>query len=153
MITESTRLEIKPIQTFSEALDVRRVRNERYVRERMTSNQSRIGLAEQWLWFKSVDRKTVFTASLRNSEKVIGYGICANKKGYPKQTWLTGALVSSARGFGYGRQLFQLLVDQSKDDVRLTVWDWNDRALTLYKSLDFKQYAHVNKLVYMRLLK
>lgn len=123
---------IRPARGLQDAEGMRRVRNA--CRHFMTRNQAFITRYKQVSWWSLLPKSTQpFVVEL--SCEIVGYGLIVNDR---DKAWLTGALLDSTRGHGYGKRLFLHLI--SKVDG-LTPWvdvlDTNVRARALYAKLGF----------------
>lgn len=128
------------VQTLREALIMRRIRNA--CREFMTHNNGHIGLLRQIVWFYTAyarGRSLAFQAFVwRMNGRPVGYGIVrvANDK-----WWVTGGLIESARGKGFGRKIFETVTRVCHivgEDAWLDVFRDNRPAVELYYSLGYK---------------
>jgi hypothetical protein len=80
---------------------LRLIRNE--CRLFMTNNQKKISVTQQEKWFNELT-EDVMPFLVINSDKFIGYAVI---KIDGNETLLTGGLIESFRGQGYGRIIFQ----------------------------------------------
>lgn len=129
---------------------IRNIRNS--CREFMTNNTNYISEEQQIEWFNSVDHDVLKLYAGRVSGEVVGYGIVRIEDG---DAWLTGAILSSYRGYGYGRRLFVSLISlvPAGVETKLTVRDTNTNAINLYKALGFDAYYYDldSGIIYMKL--
>ena len=128
---------------------VRIIRN--HVSEFMTNNPHAISREEQIEWFKSLDHDQLrlFLFEEKYPPIPVGYGII--NKSYTPFPLLTGAIIPSHQGRGYGKELFQSLIDLCKDDLvpELDVRETNTKAINLYKSLGFVETINNNGIISM----
>ena len=126
---------------------LRLIRNE--CRLFMTNNQKEISVTQQEKWFNELT-EDVMPFLVINSDKFIGYAVI---KIDGNETLLTGGLIESFRGQGYGRIIFQKLIDLSIEINKiptLNVLKNNERAIKLYSSLGFKVINENDKIYIMR---
>jgi len=126
---------------------IRLIRNE--CRLFMTNNQEEITKSQQVKWFSSLPSNIKPFIAI-SSNIAIGYAIL---KIEDSSCLLTGGLVESVRGKGYGRMLFQKLIDLSIEmgkEPRLDVLQTNEKAIRLYSSLGFKVFDKNDKIYMMR---
>jgi GNAT superfamily N-acetyltransferase len=114
----------------------------------MTGNQEYIHRDQQIKWFKELDHEELRLFLFWADFELSGYGIVRRKDGNP---WLTGVLCEHQRGKGYGKKLFQLLIDLCEDDLtpELDVRETNIKARTLYTSLGFQETVNNNGIISM----
>jgi len=137
----------KPVTNLAEAQEMRKIRNE--CREFMTRNTTYIREEEQEKWFDTLDKNNmkmylVYETTHGVDFSLIGYGYCKNDI---TGTYLTGGLLDTARGKGYGRALFKHLVNVAKtfnNKILLEVLNTNHKAENLYKSLGFVAYSNIS---------
>lgn len=141
------------VQTLVDVEKLRLVRNE--VRQFMTSHQDFITPEQQKVWWESRDPSKLCAFLMRLGGRdfgfegspvevevpqswhpVIGYGLIRHTD---SGSWITGALLESARGQGFGRQLFQELILRSFKPCGLDVLLTNTVAMRLYHSLGFRE--------------
>lgn len=135
---------------------VRVLRNS--VRSNMTRNKKIISSKDQIKWFNSLDEYTKVYVLIECAYgavfQFIGYGIVSYNKDYTESN-LTGVIDDSYRGKGYGRKLFSMLIDESKQKcskVKLEVLETNFVARNLYKSLGFEEVSSDLGIVYMEIM-
>jgi ribosomal protein S18 acetylase RimI-like enzyme len=134
----STRepLSLDRVQCFKDSLRAIGIRNES--RQFMTRNTAYISVAAQRKWWGTLDHNANFLYLLKLNDENIGYALIRTCP----EPWITGALCSSQRGKGYGRVLFELILDEvrrlSCTHVFLEVRMDNSRAIALYQSLGFE---------------
>jgi len=129
-------VEIKPVTKMSEALSMAMIRNE--CREWMTRNTERIGPLSQLRWWRKVRSDPHWMLYLMwINGTPIGYGIIRYAD---HKHWVTGGIVTSARGHGHGRKLFARLTEIATDGsyAYLEVKKDNRRAVELYRSLGYR---------------
>jgi len=122
----------------------------------MTRNSEIITEEQQSLWFSSLDKTSNFPFLLNR----IHYGVIVESIGYgfnriENQTvLLTGGLIEDVRGKGYGRFVFNFLVEHAKQfnlPIKLEVLKTNLPARSLYESLGFKPYFDDGTIIKMEL--
>ncbi len=132
----------RPIQNIFDAMAIRAVRNE--CNEFMTHDPSKIGILRQLNWYFRNYRPSQENKKLvcylfwkENSATPIGYGVIRfNDKKY----WLTGGIIQKERGKGFGKILFQKLIERTpSNEVWLDVLETNQIAYRLYKKLGFRK--------------
>lgn len=145
----STDIQFEEVYSREQAMKMRDIRNQ--LASFMTHNSEEISIEKQLLWFatryRPLRRKGLMTAYLVReddltelsygvvSSEYIGYGLIQDKDG---RKWLTGGLIESARGKGYGQKLFEFLRDEVGKPVYLDVRKTNTHAYELYKKLGFR---------------
>lgn len=146
------------VSSLDQAIKMLEIRNQCY--EFMTGNPNKIDLADQLIWFTSkylpaleVGRMGAF---LCYNPTLVGYGIIRLDEPYEGYSLLTGGLVEDARGMGHGKELFQFLIDHSREfspssKIGLEVKKINERAYRLYLSLGFQQIWEKNDIFFMEL--
>ncbi len=134
-------VQLQEVANLKDALIMARIRNE--CRLFMTHDTRRIELDSQRHWFEniykqlhSVREMTCYLFYKTGNSNPIGYGVI--KKSNEKY-WLTGGLLKKDRGQGYGRKLFQLLINNTPGkEIWLSVLESNSVASGLYEKLGFK---------------
>lgn len=122
---------IVPVDTFAKALQLRKIRNE--CREFMTRDRGKIGVLRQWRYWRSRKSYDKWSAHLIYREGVpIAFGVIDGNE-------ITGGVSSKWRGLGIGRRMFSFLTTQVEKPGVLEVQDTNEAAISLYKSLGWKQ--------------
>ena len=123
-------------QTIWYFLKVRIIRNE--CRHFLTNNTNHISVLKQVkFWVDVSNGNNIEVYYFEVDGNVIGYGLIRIDG---KKRWITGGIRTAYRGLGFGRHLFQKLIDISlPNEVWLEVMDWNTNALALYRSLKFKK--------------
>lgn len=127
-------LTLVPVEEGQEVETLRQIRND--CRQCMTRYQDEITRSQQTAWWNSLDRRKTRPFLLKQGYEPIGYGLI--RRDEKDRLWLTGALKEEYRGNGYGRFLFQSLVDLCEGECWLEVWQDNVPALRLYESLGFE---------------
>lgn len=150
-------LTIKELETFGEALALRKIRNE--CRLFMTRDTSKISILQQFRWFHNsykfapTDQLQVFLFLL--SGKPIGYGLIRDKAVRPL---ISGGLLQAYRGKGYGDHLFRAVTDIASSNVFgkgmksvfLEVLETNTPAFGLYQKIGYVEKARQNGIIYMQ---
>lgn len=140
------------VEDINEAQIMRLIRNE--CREYMTKSSEIISKEDQKKWFSELDRDNIkmyimYESHLGVAFTPIGFGYC---KHVDDETYLTGGLLDFVRGKGYGRLLFQHLLDKAKTfntRITLEVLQTNDVALKLYTSIGFVPYGMDDRVIRM----
>ncbi|MDO8609844.1 MAG: GNAT family N-acetyltransferase [bacterium] len=128
-----------PIDNCIDAIKVINIRNE--CNEYMTNNKSKINIFQQLLWYffiylKENKKKNMYCYLLRN-KNILGFGFIRK---YSNKFWLTGGLYKKDRNKGYGKLLFEQLVNIIHlNEIWLEVLKTNIIAANLYKKLGFKK--------------
>lgn len=143
---------IKEVKTLEDAQTMKDVRN--LVSHFMTNDTSKITNEQQEKWWASLDKsryKPYLVYNVHNGVvgTTIGYGLIHILDDCCK---LTGALYPEDRSKGYGRRLFELLLNEARgirSQIKLEVLDTNGVAINLYKSMGFKEIDHVNGIIHM----
>ncbi len=102
----------------------------------MTRNQDEITEADQQRWWDNLNHKYTKVFLFTESDTPVGYGLIKTEKGVD---WISGGLYGEWRHMGGGRQIFEYLIDNCKNLIKLEVFSWNNKALRLYTSLGFKE--------------
>jgi ribosomal protein S18 acetylase RimI-like enzyme len=131
-----------PITNIVDAEVMRLVRNE--CREYMTKDTSYIQIEQQEKWFRNLDRDNIKMFLMHicyhgAAIETIGYGYCRHDG---DETHLTGGIIPSFRGKGYGKTLFLHLIENGKSfnsRITLEVLNTNTRAKRLYDSIGFRE--------------
>lgn len=133
-------LVLKQLETENEAENLRVIRND--CRSFMTRNTNYITEQEQFKWFNNLPIDTVvylvYQIELGVIVSSIGYGLLRLENGY---VTISGGLIESERGRGYGSWLFQHLVLLAKEynsPIRLDVLKSNIKAFGIYSKLGFR---------------
>ncbi len=140
------------VEDINEAQTMRRIRNE--CREYMTKNSELISEEDQITWFNGLDRNNIkmyimFESYFGVVFSPIGFGYCRH---VGDETYLTGGLIADARGKGYGKHLFQHILDKAKTfntKVTLEVLQTNAVAQKLYTSIGFVPYYSDERIIKM----
>lgn len=126
-----------PIKNLLDAFKIRKIRNE--CRAFMTQDQSEIGLLRQVKWYFMTYLTDIDMSCLifKKEGQAIGFGLIRKKD---RKYWVTGGLSHSARGKGYGKELFKILIENvPSDEIWLEVLDSNIAAKKIYSDLGFKK--------------
>lgn len=140
------------VEDINEAQIMRNIRNE--CRDYMTKNTDYISEADQHAWFNQLDRDNIKMYIVYESFhgvvfSPVGFGYCRH---VDDETYLTGGLLREVRGRGYGRILFQHILNKAKDfntKITLEVLNTNIVAQNLYKSLGFDTYYQDDRIMKM----
>lgn len=139
----SAELEIRPITTLQEAIDIADVRNTG--REFLTHDRREITHPAQAEWFYgryNVEHRK------GNMHAFVGYvalepaayGMIAHKEG---THWLTGVVAPEVQRQGHGERMFRYLIDfvfaNLGDEVKLDLYRKNEKARKLYEKLLFEE--------------
>lgn len=145
---------IKEIRTLNEAQQVRKIRNANY--KYMTNHRVPITEEQQKDWWFNMDREIdkCYLLTVGEHGSVIyqaGYALIRYRGG---KAYLTGALDKQVRGNGFGKKLFEFMINEAKkktDDIRIEVLDSNAVAKSLYKKLGFTEYGRKGEVIKMKL--
>lgn len=147
-------------------MKLRQLRNS--MREFMTHDQSNIGVLRQIMWYygtyRPLNRKGELSAYLleipfetlrdryiEQDAMLLGFGILARRYFFGEKRWVvTGGVIPSVRGFGFGKALFRFL-SSINGEVWLDVLDTNEPAISLYKSIGYKEVDHTDGIITMKL--
>lgn len=153
------RILIRHINSFSDALKMRHVRNS--CRTFMTRDRSKIGVTRQWIWWFFMKPDVMSCYIVEEDGSPVGYAIMLMSLdleeapgGQRPRTWLTAGLKPHARGRGLGRYTFCWLVEECLrfgHTPSLEVLSSNERAVALYKSIGFKEFARDGSIVKMEI--
>jgi RimJ/RimL family protein N-acetyltransferase len=120
----------------------------------MTRNTNEISQEQQKTWYANVDKEKNKLFLLHQ----IHYGVAGSAVGYgyirieDDHILLSGGLVESERGKGYGQLLFHSLVQNSKKfglPIKLEVLKTNTVAFSIYSRLGFKFTGDDGKIITM----
>ncbi len=147
---------LSPINNVFDAFIVRKIRNE--CKDYMTNNPNNISVVGQLSWyFKTYvpgNKKKNITCYLFKRDKTnLGYALI---KKVENRYFITGGLRKNQRGKGFGKLLFQEIINRVKaKEVWLDVLASNTPALSLYKKLGFKliKGKDKNRILTLRLRK
>lgn len=141
-------LVLKPVRDLLDVEAMRVVRNA--CREYMTRDVEEISSVAQAAWWATLTAgdpvfETWQPYVVYDGATVIGYGILwhgerVNDRRFPESHdawWLTGGLLPQYRGLGYGRWLFERLIELAGVPCWLEVRRDNARARLLYDSFGF----------------
>ena len=140
------------VNSENDAETLRKIRNE--CSGFMTRNTSEISFAQQQVWFKNLDTVTNKLFLLHEvyhgvAALVIGYGYIRVED---ETVLLTGGLVESSRGKGYGQFLFNSLLLNSKKfnlPIKLEVLKSNMVAFSVYNKIGFRVTGDNGKIIKM----
>ena len=140
------------VNSENDAETLRKIRNE--CSGFMTRNTSEISFAQQQVWFKNLDTVTNKLFLLHEvyhgvAALVIGYGYIRVED---ETVLLTGGLVESSRGKGYGQFLFNSLLLNSKKfnlPIKLEVLKSNMVAFSVYTKIGFRVTGDNGKIIKM----
>lgn len=143
---------LKLVEHDTEVQIARTIRNE--CRNFMTRNKNLITCEEQQSWWKNLDKTNNNLYVLYKIEcgvvsYPIGYGYVRVEN---NEVLLTGGLIESERGKGFGGKLFKCLVENSKKfklPIKLELLKTNTKAFTVYNSLGFRVIGDDGKKIYM----
>jgi len=124
------------------AYHLMRIRNS--CRGYMTNSQDKINILSQLKWFYTQKEYECYLGYVGN--KPVAYGLIwvgntsvlvKNRKEHP---YVSGGLLPKFRGQGLGRELFKFLTERAcelRGYSYLTVFQYNRRAIQVYKSLGY----------------
>lgn len=143
---------LRPIKNENDVETLREIRNA--CKNFMTRNTSTITPEQQQTWYANVDKDKnnlylVERMSCGVIIDTIGYGYVRVED---DSVLLTGGLVESTRGQGYGSRLFELLLQESKKfnlPIKLEVLKTNMRAFAVYNKLGFRVVSDDGKILKM----
>lgn len=150
-------LRMVKVTSLWQAFIMRAIRNE--CRAYMTRDKRRIGYLQQLIWYftKYLDRtslKSLVGYLFYKDNKPVGYGLVLfNDRKNEKGVWISGGLLASERGKGYGRDLFKQIVDEwGWRPLLLEVFDTNKGAKKIHRELGFVKVGEKEdgKVVVMR---
>ena len=143
---------MKQIDVEHEVETLRTLRNE--CRHFMTRHTNLISKEQQLNWWNKLDKEK---NKLYLLQKVIN-GVIAVTIGYGyirvenNEVLLTGGLSAEERGKGYGRKLFEYMVDIAKQfdhPIKLELLKTNTRAFAVYNSIGFRVIGDDGQNIYM----
>lgn len=139
---EST-LVLKRIESLEDFQILRNIRNE--CKDFMTRDTSYISEEQQKRWFERLQKENfndikVYLLYLVEMGVIcapIGYGLIRKEGGF---SLVSGGLIESCRGKGYGSILFDYLIKNVDKDfpIKLEVLKKNTRAFIIYNKLGFR---------------
>lgn len=143
---------MKPIHTDSDVEELRRIRN--LCKDFMTRNTSMISEEQQKKWYSTLDKdnnKLYLLHKIHHGVIIepVGYGYIRVEDGF---VLLTGGLIESERGKGYGSTLFNYLVQNSKSfnlPIKLEVLKTNMVAFSVYNKIGFRVIGDDGKVIKM----
>ncbi len=147
-------LVLKNIETLEEAQVLRNIRNE--CKDFMTRDTSYISVEQQIRWFNSLKRedkkdyKIYLLYEVINGvvATAIGYGLIKKEGSF---SLISGGLIESCRGKGYGSTLFTYLIGNvdAGSDIKLEVLKSNTRAFVIYNKLGFRVISDDGEIITM----
>lgn len=151
----SLPISLNKLSNLEQAQQMRECRNA--VRQYMTHNQAEILEADQVQWFQETYLPAAEAGELIGyvvkdyEEEPIGYGLISKRDG---RWWVSGGLITEARGKGYGQQLFEQMTETIHSDLRseeawLDVLNENFRARELYKKIGYMAVSSDERLTVM----
>lgn len=131
-------LVLRKIETLDDAMLLRNIRNQ--CREFMTRDISYISEEQQKRWFMNLkpDFKIyiLYSVEMGLITSPIGYGLIREEGEY---SLISGGLIESERGKGYGSTLFNYLIKNVENKkIKLEVLKSNTRAFVIYNNLGFR---------------
>lgn len=131
-------LVLRKIETLDDAMLLRNIRNQ--CREFMTRDISYISEEQQKRWFTNLkpDFKIyiLYSVEMGLITSPIGYGLIREEGEY---SLISGGLIESERGKGYGSTLFNYLIKNVENKkIKLEVLKSNTRAFVIYNNLGFR---------------
>lgn len=149
---ETPFLVLNPIKTQDEVFLLRNIRNE--CREFMTRDTTYITVEQQQKWYeknknnKSIKLYLLHLVELGVITSPIGYGLIREEDGY---YLISGGLIKTCRGFGYGSILFDYLIKNTDTNfpIKLEVLKSNIKAFSIYNKLGFRVVNDDGKIITM----
>ena len=145
---------LKEAKTLEDFLVLRNIRNE--CREFMTRDISYISEDQQKQWFEKIKSNPdntfkIFLLYLIENGVIaspIGYGLIRQEGDF---SVVSGGLVETCRGKGYGNVLFEYLIKNVNDNssIKLEVLKKNTRAFVIYNKLGFRVVNDDGKIITM----
>lgn len=131
-------LVLKQIENLEEAMILRNIRNQ--CREFMTRDSSYISEEQQRRWYNNLkpDFKIylLYSVEMGVVSSPIGYGLIREEGDF---SLISGGLIESERGKGYGTILFNYLIKNVENkNIKLEVLKSNTRAFVIYNNLGFR---------------
>lgn len=150
-----TTLLLKLVRNNDELETLRVIRNT--CRDFMTRQTYEITSEMQQIWWQRLDKSVNFPYLFFKSEHgviidPIGYGYVRFENG---EVLLTGGLIPTERGQGYGKTLFELMINSSmryNAPIKLEVLNSNKNAFEMYKKLGFEIISSDDKITKMEYL-
>jgi ribosomal protein S18 acetylase RimI-like enzyme len=147
-----SNLVMVPVRTENDVERLRQIRN--VCKDFMTRNTSEISYEQQQNWYKNINKEFNKLYLLHKIYygvvgEMIGYGYIRVEDGV---VLLTGGLIESERGKGYGSVLFENLVKNSEPfnlPIKLEVLKTNMKAFAVYNKIGFRVTADDGKIIKM----
>lgn len=146
------RLDLHPVGIFT-LFDLKRIRND--CRGFMTHSTKEIGNLQQIKWYIKYllrfGKDTCFVAYFNGD--IVGYGYLREIK---EKVWISGGLITKARGLGLGTELFKHLTllgrmrSYPKNEVWLDVLRTNKIAVHIYKDIGYKRVHTYKDIIVMK---
>jgi len=141
-----------PVRTESDVEILRQIRN--VCKNFMTRNTDEISYEQQQNWYKNLNKENNKLFLLHKiycgvAAEIVGYGYIRVENGV---VLLTGGLIESERGKGYGQILFEYLVKNSEQfnlPIELEVLKTNMKAFAVYNKIGFRVTADDGKIIKM----
>lgn len=143
---------LKEISNKSDVEFLRIIRND--CRNFMTRNTSEITSEQQLKWFESLNSDVklylLHKVEMGVISYPIGYGLLRKED---NSILISGGLIESERGKGYGGVLFQYLIENCKKfgnfPIKLEVLKSNIKAFAIYSKLGFRVISDDGKIIKM----
>jgi ribosomal protein S18 acetylase RimI-like enzyme len=141
---------LKKIETLEEAMILRNIRNQ--CKDFMTRDCSYISEDQQKRWFENLDPNVkiylLYLVEFGVVSSPVGYGLIREEAGF---SLVSGGLVESCRGKGYGKILFDYLIKNLDKEmpIKLEVLKNNTRAFFIYNKLGFRVVKDDGKVITM----
>jgi len=141
-----------PVKTESDVEILRQIRN--VCKNFMTRNTDEISYEQQQNWYKNLNKENNKLFLLHKiyygvAAEIVGYGYIRIEDG---TVLLTGGLIESERGKGYGQILFEYLVKNSEQfnlPIKLEVLKTNMKAFAVYNKIGFRVIGDDGKIIKM----
>lgn len=147
-------LVLKKAETLEDFMTLRNIRND--CREFMTRDVSYISEDQQKRWFEKLQKDSdntfkVYLLYLVEDGVIaspVGYGLIRKEGDF---SLVSGGLVESCRGKGYGSVLFDYLVKNvdKNSPIKLEVLKSNTRAFVIYNRLGFRVVGDDGEIITM----
>lgn len=132
-------LVLKKIESLDEAMILRTIRNE--CKDFMTRDTSYISEEQQKRWFNNLSSDVkiylLYLVEFGVISSPVGYGLIREEGGF---SLISGGLVETCRGKGYGKVLFNYLVGNADKSlpIKLEVLKSNSKAFVIYNNIGFR---------------